>query len=41
MKYTIKFMNSFKKGHKIAKKQGKDLNKLYSIIFNYRIPCKW
>lgn len=32
MKYTIKFMNSFKKGHKIAKKQGKDLNKLYSII---------
>ncbi len=35
MKYTIKFMNSFKKGHKIAKKQGKDLNKLYSIIFNY------
>lgn len=32
MKYTVKFMSSFKKGHKNIKKQGKDLNKLYSII---------
>lgn len=32
MKYTIEFMNSFKKGHKKVKKQGKDLKKLYSII---------
>ena len=32
MKYTVVFMNSFKKGHKKAKKQGRDLKKLYSVI---------
>ena len=32
MKYTIDYTNIFKKQHKKIKKQGKDLNKLYSII---------
>lgn len=32
MKYTVKFMTSFKKSHKKIKKQGKDMTKLYSII---------
>ncbi len=32
MKYTVKFMSSFKKGYKKIKKQGKDLNKLYTVI---------
>lgn len=32
MKYEIKFTNQFKKDLKLAKKQGKDLEKLYSVI---------
>ncbi len=32
MKYTVEFMNSFKKSYKKVKKQGKDLKKLYSVI---------
>lgn len=32
MKYTVEFMNSFKKGYKKVKKQGKDLTKLYLVI---------
>ena len=32
MKYTVKFMSSFKNGYKKVKKQGKDLNKLYKVI---------
>ena len=32
MKYTIDYTTNFKKQHKKAKKQGKDLNKLYEII---------
>lgn len=32
MKYVVEFMNSFKKGHKKAKKQGKDMKKLYNVI---------
>lgn len=32
MKYTIKFMSSFKNGFKKIKKQGKDLEKLYYVI---------
>ena len=32
MKYTVKFMSSFKAGYKKVKKQGKDLNKLYNVI---------
>ena len=32
MKYTIKFMNSFKSGYKKIKKQGKDENKLFKVI---------
>ncbi len=32
MKYTVKFMNSFKKSHKRIKKQGKDVSKLYKVI---------
>ncbi len=32
MKYEIKFTNQFKKGLKQAKKQNKDINKLYDVI---------
>lgn len=32
MKYTVEFMNCFKKGYKKVKKQGKDLKKLYLVI---------
>ena len=32
MKYEIKFTNQFKKDIKLAKKQGKNLEKLYSVI---------
>lgn len=32
MKYDVEFTNKFKKGLKIAKKQNKDLNKLYNVI---------
>jgi mRNA interferase YafQ len=32
MKYTVKFTNQFKKDLKLAKKQNKDIEKLYSVI---------
>ena len=32
MKYKIKFTKRFKKDLKLAKKQGKDINKLFEII---------
>lgn len=32
MKYNVEFTNKFKKELKIAKKQNKDLNKLYNVI---------
>ena len=32
MKYIVDYTSKFKKQYKKAKKQGKDLNKLYSII---------
>ena len=32
MKYEIKFTNQFKKDIKLAKKQGKNLDKLYSVV---------
>jgi len=32
MKYEIKFTNQFKKDLKLAKKQNKDLDKLYEVI---------
>ncbi|MCI8754994.1 MAG: type II toxin-antitoxin system YafQ family toxin [Oscillospiraceae bacterium] len=32
MKYEIKFTNQFKKDLKVAKKQGKDIEKLFEII---------
>lgn len=32
MKYDIRFTNQFKKDVKLAKKQGKDINKLFSVI---------
>ena len=31
MKYDVEFTNKFKKELKIAKKQNKDLNKLYNV----------
>lgn len=34
MKYDVLFTNQFKKDVKLAKKQGKDLDKLYSVIEN-------
>lgn len=32
MKYEVKFTNQFKKDLKLAKKQGKDIEQLYSVI---------
>ena len=32
MKYDIQFTNQFKKDVKLAKKQGKDLEKLFTVI---------
>ena len=32
MKYEIKFTNQFKKDLKLAKKQGKDLDKLFEVV---------
>ncbi len=32
MKYDIRFTNQFKKDVKLAKKQGKDINKLFLLI---------
>lgn len=32
MKYEIRFTTQFKKDLKLAKKQGKDLDKLFSVI---------
>lgn len=34
MKYDVQFTNQFKKDVKLAKKQGKDLEKLYTVIEN-------
>ncbi len=32
MKYTVKFTSHFKRDLKSAKKQGKDLNKLFDVV---------
>ena len=32
MKYKVKFTNQFKKDFKLAKKQNKDLNKLFDVV---------
>ena len=32
MKYEVKFTNQFKKDIKLAKKQNKDLNKLFDVV---------
>ena len=32
MKYEVKFTNQFKKDLKLAKKQNKDLDKLFEIV---------
>lgn len=32
MKYEVKFTGQFKRDLKLAKKQGKDINKLFEII---------
>ena len=32
MKYAVKFTNQFKKDLKLAKKQGKDIERLYAVI---------
>ena len=32
MKYEVRFTNQFKKDIKLAKKQGKDIDKLFSVI---------
>lgn len=34
MKYEVKFTNQFKKDLKLAKKQGKNIEKLYSVVDN-------
>lgn len=32
MKYEVKFTNQFKRDLKLAKKQGKDIDKLFTVI---------
>lgn len=32
MKYAVKFTNQFKKDLKLAKKQGRDIDRLYAVI---------
>ena len=32
MKYEVKFTNQFKRDLKLAKKQGKDINRLFDVI---------
>ena len=32
MKYEVRFTNQFKKDTKLAKKQGKDIDKLFDIV---------
>lgn len=32
MKYEVKFTNQFKKDLKLAKKQGKDIEKLFAVV---------
>ncbi|MDD3307482.1 MAG: type II toxin-antitoxin system YafQ family toxin [Acetobacterium sp.] len=32
MKYEVKFTNQFKKDLKLARKQGKDIDRLYAVI---------
>ena len=32
MKYEVKFTNQFKKDLKLAKKQGRDIDRLYAVI---------
>ncbi len=32
MKYEVKFTSQFKRDLKLAKKQGKDVNKLFDVI---------
>ena len=32
MKYEVKFTNQFRKDIKLAKKQNKDLNKLFDVV---------
>ena len=32
MKYEVKFTNQFKKDFKLAKKQNKDLDKLFEVV---------
>ena len=36
MKYEVKFTNLFKKDLKLAKKQNKDLNKLFDVVSSRR-----
>ena len=40
MKYDIQFTNQFKKDLKLAKKQNKDLDKLFEVIGN-RYSGEW
>ena len=45
MKYSIKFTNQFKRDLKLAKKQSKDIDKLFEIIENLangnQLPTKY
>lgn len=35
MKYEVKFTNQFKRDLKLAKKQGKEINKLFEVIIMF------
>ncbi len=39
MKYEVKFTNQFKKDLKLARRQGKDTEKLFEVVENLRLAC--
>lgn len=41
MKYDIQFTNQFKKDLKLAKKQNKNLDKLFEVIVFWRMAVRW
>ena len=41
MKYEVKFTNQFKRDLKLAKKQGKDINKLFEVISTIAEGKNW
>ena len=41
MKYEVKFTTQVKKDLKLAKKQGKDIEKLLAVVENWQVVSLW